>query len=69
MLFRSVGYFSFNGNLDSCITLRTALLKDGRAYVQAGGGIVADSKPQYEFNETVNKAQAMLRAIRIAETF
>ncbi len=65
----AVGYFSFNGNLDSCITLRTALLKEGRAYVQAGGGIVADSKPKYEFDETVNKARAMLNAIRIAETF
>jgi anthranilate synthase component 1 len=65
----AVGYFSFNGNLDSCITLRTALLKDGVAYVQAGGGIVADSIPQYEFTETVNKAKAMLNAIALAESF
>ncbi len=65
----AVGYFSFNGNLDSCITLRTALLKDGVAYVQAGGGIVADSVPQYEFNETVNKAKAMLNAVALAESF
>lgn len=65
----AVGYFSFNGNVDSCITLRTALLKDGFAYVQAGGGIVADSDPQYEFQETVNKAKAMLKAIALAETF
>jgi anthranilate synthase component I len=65
----AVGYFSFNGNLDSCITLRTALLKDGVAYVQAGGGIVADSVPQYEFTETVNKAKAMLNAIALAESF
>jgi anthranilate synthase component 1 len=65
----AVGYFSFNGNLDSCITLRTALLKDGKAFVQAGGGIVADSDPAYEFNETVNKAKAMLKAIALAETF
>jgi anthranilate synthase component 1 len=65
----AVGYFSFNGNLDSCITLRTALLKDGVAYVQAGGGIVADSVPQYEFDETVNKAKAMLNAIALAESF
>ena len=65
----AVGYFSFNGNVDSCITLRTALLKDGIAYVQAGGGIVADSDPQYEFQETVNKSKAMLKAIALAETF
>ena len=65
----AVGYFSFNGNLDSCITLRTALLKNGVAYVQAGGGIVADSVPQYEFTETVNKAKAMLNAIALAESF
>jgi anthranilate synthase component 1 len=65
----AVGYFSFNGNVDSCITLRTALLKDGLAYVQAGGGIVADSDPTYEFQETVNKSQAMINAIALAETF
>jgi anthranilate synthase component 1 len=65
----AVGYFSFNGNVDSCITLRTALLKDGIAYVQAGGGIVADSDPQYEFQESVNKSKAMLKAIALAETF
>jgi len=65
----AVGYFSFRGNLDSCITLRTALLKDGVAYVQAGGGIVADSEPGYEFNETVNKAQSMLSAISLAEHY
>jgi anthranilate synthase component I len=65
----AVGYFSFQGNLDSCITLRTALLKDGVAYVQAGGGIVADSVPAAEFNETVNKAKAMLKAIALAASF
>ena len=65
----AVGYFSFSGNLDSCITLRTALLKDGVAYVQAGGGIVADSDPAYEYRETVNKAKAMLTAIALAESF
>ena len=65
----AVGYFGFTGNLDSCITLRTALLKDGTAYVQAGGGIVADSDPDYEFNETVNKSKAMLKAIALAESF
>jgi anthranilate synthase component I len=64
-----VGYFSFNGNLDCCITIRTALLKDGKAYVQAGGGWVNDSTPEGEFQETVNKSQAMLRAVALAETF
>jgi anthranilate synthase component 1 len=64
-----VGYFSFNGNLDCCITIRTALLKDGKAYVQAGGGWVNDSVPEAEFQETVNKAKAMLKAVALAETF
>jgi len=64
-----VGYFSFNGNLDTCITIRTALLKDGKAYVQAGGGWVNDSTPEGEFQETVNKAQAMLKAVAMAEGF
>jgi len=64
-----VGYFSFNGNLDTCITIRTALLKDGKAYVQAGGGWVNDSTPEAEFQETVNKAKAMLKAVALAESF
>ena len=64
-----VGYFSFNGNLDCCITIRTALLKDGKAYVQAGGGWVNDSTPESEYQETVNKAKAMFRAIALAEQF
>jgi anthranilate synthase component I len=64
-----VGYFSFNGNLDCCITIRTALLKDGKAYVQAGGGWVNDSVPEAEFQETVNKAKAMLKAVALAEQF
>ncbi len=64
-----VGYFSFNGNLDCCITIRTALLKDGKAYVQAGGGWVNDSTPESEYQETVNKAQAMLKAVALAEGF
>jgi anthranilate synthase component 1 len=62
-----VGYFSFSGNLDCCITIRTALLKDGRAYVQAGGGWVNDSTPEGEYQETVNKAKAMLKAVALAE--
>jgi len=64
-----VGYFSFNGNLDTCITIRTALLKDGKAYVQAGGGWVNDSTPEGEFQETVNKSKAMLTAVAMAEGF
>jgi anthranilate synthase component I len=64
-----VGYFSFNGNLDCCITIRTALLKDGRAYVQAGGGWVNDSTPEGEYQETLNKAKAMLKAVALAESF
>jgi len=64
-----VGYFSFNGNLDTCITIRTALIKDGKAYVQAGGGWVNDSVPESEFQETVNKAKAMLKAVALAESF
>lgn len=63
-----VGYFGFDGAHDSCITLRTCLLKDGTAYVQAGAGVVADSNPTYEYEETVNKAQGMLRAIALAKT-
>jgi anthranilate synthase component 1 len=64
-----VGYFSFNGNLDCCITIRTALLKDGKAYIQAGGGWVNDSVPEAEYQETVNKAKAMLKAVALAENF
>ena len=64
-----VGYFSFSGNLDCCITIRTALLKDGKAFVQAGGGWVNDSVPEAEFQETVNKSKAMLKAVALAETF
>jgi len=64
-----VGYFSFNGNLDCCITIRSALLKDGRAYIQAGGGWVNDSTPEDEYRETVNKSKAMLKAVAMAESF
>ncbi|HEV2330094.1 MAG TPA: anthranilate synthase component I [Verrucomicrobiae bacterium] len=64
-----VGYFSFNGNLDTCITIRTALIKDGKAFVQAGGGWVNDSTPENEFQETVNKSMAMRKAIAMAEGF
>src|ERR1017187_2824506 len=64
-----VGYFSFNGNLDCCITIRTALIKGGKAYVQAGGGWVDDSTPEGEYQETVNKSKAMLKAVAMAESF
>ena len=88
-----VGCFSFNGNLDTCITIRielfsphdphpgcghplplqrardSALLKGGKAYVQAGGSWVNDSEPEAQFQETVNKSKAMLKAVALAETF
>ncbi|MGI8956134.1 MAG: anthranilate synthase component I [Chthoniobacterales bacterium] len=59
----AVGYFGFDGNLDSCIALRSVVLQGGQAYVQAGAGIVADSDPANEYRETVNKAKAVLEAI------
>ena len=62
----AVGYFGFDGNHDSCITLRSVVLKEGKAYVQAGAGIVADSTPEGEYQETVNKAMGMMRAIEHA---
>jgi anthranilate synthase component I len=62
-----VGYFGFEGNLDTCITIRTLVIKDGTAFIQAGGGVVFDSDPAEEFQETINKAQASLRAIDSAE--
>jgi anthranilate synthase component 1 len=65
----ALGYFGYDGNLDSCITLRTALLRDGRMYIQAGGGVVADSDPAAEYQETVNKAGALLKAAEIASRF
>ncbi|ALJ56713.1 Anthranilate synthase component 1 [Candidatus Xiphinematobacter sp. Idaho Grape] len=62
-----VGRFGYDGSLNSCITLRTTLLKGGKAYVQAGGGIVADSTSEGEYQETVNKAMASFRALEIAK--
>ena len=64
----ALGYFSYNGNLDSCITLRTALIKDGMVHIQAGAGIVADSVPAAEYQETINKASALFKAISLAES-
>ena len=63
----AVGYFSFSGNMDTCITIRTMLVNGRDAFIQSGGGIVADSVPSKEYQETVNKAKAMVRAIEIAE--
>jgi anthranilate synthase component 1 len=63
----SVMYFDYSGNLDSCIVLRTMYVKGNRAFVQAGGGIVADSVPESEYTETVNKSRALVRAMEIAE--
>lgn len=62
----AIGYISFTGNVDTCITIRTLLFKDNQAHVQAGAGIVADSVPQMEYQETVNKAAAMIRALETA---
>jgi anthranilate synthase component 1 len=64
----AVGYFDYSGNMDTCIAIRTLLLKDGVAHIQAGAGIVADSVPELEYEETVNKAKALLRAVEIAES-
>lgn len=63
----SIGYFDFSGNMDMCITIRTIIFKDNKAYIQAGAGIVADSDPEKEYNETVNKAKGMFKAIEMAE--
>jgi anthranilate synthase component 1 len=62
-----VGVIDFLGNMNTCITIRTVLLRGDTAYVQAGGGIVADSVPEREYQETLNKAKALFRAIEAAE--
>jgi anthranilate synthase component 1 len=62
----TVGYLGFNGDLNTCIAIRTVLYKDNKAYVQAGAGIVADSEPAREFAETTHKAEAVLHAIEEA---
>jgi anthranilate synthase component 1 len=63
----AVGYFSFSGNMDFCITIRTIMIKDGQVFVQVGAGIVADSDPETEYQETLSKAAGMMQAIRLAE--
>ncbi len=65
----AVGYFSFTGNTDTAIALRTLLIRNNRVYIQAGGGVVADSDPAAEFEESVNKARAMVRALQAAREF
>ncbi len=62
----AVGYFSFSGNMDFCITIRTFVIRDGRIYIQAGAGIVADSNPEMEYRETLGKAEALVQALRMA---
>jgi anthranilate synthase component 1 len=63
----AVGYFSFSGNMDTCINIRTIVIKGRQAYIQAGAGIVADSDPEREYEETCNKARAMMKAVEMAE--
>ena len=62
----AVGYLGWNGNMDTAIAIRTAVIKDGKINVQAGAGIVADSVPKYEWKETLNKARAMVAAVEMA---
>lgn len=64
----AVGYLSFDGNMDTCITIRTLLVKDHTAYIQAGAGLVYDSIPEREYQECLNKSRALLRAVEIAES-
>ena len=64
----AVGYVDFSGNMDTCIALRTIVLKGQTVYVQAGAGIVADSVPEREREETLNKARGLLQALDMAET-
>jgi anthranilate synthase component 1 len=62
----AIGYLSYTGDLDTCIHIRTVVIKDGEAHIQAGGGTVADARPDYEFEESVNKARAVKGAIELA---
>ena len=63
----AVGYVDFSGNMDTCITLRTMVFAGGKIYIQAGGGVVADSVPEREYQETLSKARALIRAVEVAE--
>ena len=62
----AIGYLSFAGDLDTAIHIRTVVVKDGLVHVQAGGGTVADARPDYEYEESVNKARAVFQAIELA---
>ncbi len=62
----AIGYIGWQGNMDTAIAIRTAIIKDGRLFVQAGAGIVADSVPRFEWNETMSKARALLAAVEMA---
>ena len=62
-----VGYFDYSGNFDSAITIRTIVAREGRAYIQAGAGVVADSQPEKEYQECRHKAQALFRAVEMAQ--
>jgi len=64
----AIGYLSYTGDLDTCIHIRTAVAKDGKVHVQAGGGTVADAQPEYEYDESVNKSMAVRRAVELAAT-
>ena len=64
-----MGYFGFDGNFDSAITIRTVILDKQKAYVQAGAGVVADSVPEREYEETQNKARGMMKALALAAHF
>ena len=64
----AIGYFSFSGNMDTAIAIRTMVVKDGVAYLQAGGGVVYDSIPELEYQESFQKMEALLRAIANAES-
>ncbi len=64
----AIGYLGYDGNIDSCIAIRTLTMKNGKAFIQAGAGIVADSVPENEYEETKNKAKALIRAVQLAET-
>ena len=65
----ALGYFGYDGNMDTCIMLRTSLIKDGQIHIQAGAGIVADSVPASEYQETIGKASALFKAVAMAEQF
>jgi len=64
----AIGYIDFSGNMDTCIALRTMVIQGQTVYIQAGCGVVADSKPDDEYQETIDKAMGLMRALEVAET-